>query len=81
MALLDKLINAGSALTGLDGKTPPKYNGASNYQKDLATSQLDLDGKTPVGYDKVSNYQKDLATSQLDLDGKTPSKYSDNLPR
>jgi len=81
MGLLDKLTKAGSVLTDLDGKTPVKYDGASNYQKDLATSQLDLDGKTPKSYDGVSNYEKDLATSQLDLDGKTPVKYSDNLPR
>jgi hypothetical protein len=81
MGLLDKLTKAGSALTGLDGKTPPKYDGASNYQKDLATSQLDLEGKTPTKYNGVSNYQKDLATSQLDLEGKTPNKYTDNLPK
>jgi hypothetical protein len=81
MGLLDKLIKAGSSLTGLDGKTPPKYNGASQYQKDLATSQLDLDGKTPSKYDGVSNYQKSLATSQLDLEGRTPNKYLDNPPR
>jgi hypothetical protein len=81
MGLLDKLTKAGSVLTNLDGKTPVKYNGASNYQKGLATSQLDLDGNTPLKYDGVSNYQKSLATSQLDLDGNTPSKYLDNPPR
>ena len=81
MGLLDKLTTAGSVLTDLDGKTPVKYDGASNYKKDLATSQLDLDGKTPLQYDGVSNYQKSLATSQLDLDGKTPSKYLDNPPQ
>ena len=81
MALLDKLTTAGSVLTDLDGKTPVKYDGASNYKKDLATSQLDLDGKTPLKYDGVSNYQKDLAASQLDLDGKTPIKYWDVRPR
>jgi hypothetical protein len=81
MGLLDKLTKAGSSLTGLDGKTPVKYDGASNYQKDLATSQLDLEGKTPTKYNGVSNYQKDLATSQLDLEGKTPNKYTDNLPK
>ena len=42
MGLLDKLQTAGSNLTNLDGKTPTKYDGASQYQKDLATSQLDL---------------------------------------
>ncbi len=81
MGLLDKLTTAGSVLTDLDGKTPKSYDGISNYQKDLATSQLDLDGKTPKSYDGVSNYEKDLATSQLDLNGKTPSKYLDNPPR
>ena len=81
MGLLDKLTKAGSELTGLDGKTPPKYDGVSNYQKSLATSQLDLEGKTPPKYDGVSKYQKSLATSQLDLEGKTPSKYLDNPPR
>jgi hypothetical protein len=81
MGLLDKLTKAGSSLTGLDGKTPVKYDGASNYQKDLATSQLDLEGKTPTKYNGVSNYQKSLATSQLDLEGKTPNKYTDNLPK
>lgn len=81
MGLLDKLTKAGSVLTDLDGKTPVKYDGASNYKKDLATSQLDLDGKAPLQYDGVSNYQKSLAASQLDLDGKTPSKYLDNPPK
>ena len=81
MGLLDKLTKAGSVLTDLDGKTPPKFGGASQYQKGLAASQLDLDGKTPLKYDGVSNYEKSLATSQLDLDGKTPSKYLDNPPR
>ena len=50
MGLLDKLTTAGSSLTDLDGKTPLKYDGVSNYQKDLAASQLDLDGKTPIKY-------------------------------
>ena len=50
MGLLDKLTTKGSVLTDLDGKTPLKYDGASNYQKDLATSQLDLNGKTPAKY-------------------------------
>jgi hypothetical protein len=79
MALLDKLQTQGSVLTDLDGKTPVKYDGASQYQKDLATSQLDLGGKTPVKYDGASQYQKDLATSQLDL--VNPTKYLDNLPK
>jgi hypothetical protein len=81
MGLLDKLTTAGSVLTDLDGKTPKTYNGVSNYEKDLATSQLDLGGKQPLKYDGVSNYEKVLATSQLDLNGKTPAKYSDNLPK
>ena len=42
MALLDKLQTQGSVLTDLDGKTPVKYDGVSQYQKDLAISQLDL---------------------------------------
>jgi len=79
MALLDKLQTAGSILTDLDGKTPVKYDGASQYQKDLATSQLDLGGKTPLKYDGASQYQKGLATSQLDL--VSPTKYLDNLPK
>lgn len=81
MGLLDKLTTAGSVLTNLDGKTPKAYDGVSNYEKDLATSQLDLNGKTPKSYDGVSNYEKGLATSQLDLNGKTPIKYTDNLPK
>ena len=81
MGLLDKLTKAGSVLTDLDGKTPKSYDGISNYEKDLATSQLDLDGKAPLQYDGISNYEKDLAISQLDLNGKTPVKYSDNLPK
>ena len=81
MGLLDKLTKAGSVLTDLDGKTPKSYDGISNYEKDLATSQLDLDGKAPLQYDGISNYEKYLAISQLDLNGKTPVKYSDNLPK
>ena len=50
MGLLDKLTTKGSVLTDLDGKTPLKYDGISNYEKDLAASQLDLNGKTPVKY-------------------------------
>ena len=81
MGLLDKLTTKGSVLTDLDGKTPLKYDGISNYEKDLAASQLDLNGKQPLKYDGISNYEKDLAASQLDLNGKTPAKYSDNKPR
>ena len=86
MALLDKLTTAGSVLTDLDGKTPKAYDGISNYEKDLATSQLDLGGKQPLKYDGVSNYEKVLVTSQLDLNGLAPKvagklPYLDNLPR
>jgi len=80
MRLLDKLQTGGSALTGLDGKSPKKYDGASQYQKDLATSQLDLDGKKPLEYNRQTVQIAGLAKSQLDLDGRTPDKYLDNLP-
>ena len=79
MGLID-LLNKGSQLTQWDGKTPKSFDGATQYQKDLAASQLDLDGKTPLAYDRLTQYQKSLAASQLDLDGKTPEKYTDNLP-
>lgn len=49
MGIID-LLNQGSQLTQWDGKTPKKYDGVTNYQKSLATSQLDLDGKTPPKY-------------------------------
>jgi hypothetical protein len=86
MGLLDKLQTAGSQLTSYDGKNPPKYDGISQYQKGLATSQLDLDGKQPLVYDRQSNYETDLAVSQLDLNGLAPKvngklPYLDNLPR
>jgi hypothetical protein len=86
MGLLDKLTTNGSVLTGLDGKTPVKYDGASNYKKDLATSQLDLDGNQPLAYNQKSNYATDLAVSQLDLNGLAPKvtgklPYLDNLPK
>ena len=48
MTLLDKLKTQGSTLTDVDGNTPKKYSGTSNYVKDLKTSQLDLDGKKPL---------------------------------
>lgn len=48
-SLLD-LLKQGSQLTQYDGKTPSKYQGISQYQRDLAVSQLDLDGKTPPKY-------------------------------
>ena len=86
MGLLDKLQTAGSQLTAYDGKNPTKYDGVSQYQKDLAISQLDLDGKQPLVQDRQSNYATDLAVSQLDLNGLTPKvngklPYLDNLPR
>lgn len=80
MGLLD-LLKKGSQLTQWDGKNPQPFDNATQYQKGLATSQLDLDGKTPVAYDRLTQYQKSLAVSQLDLDGKTPPKYLDNPPR
>lgn len=80
MALLD-LLQKGSTLTEFDGKTPQTYNGASNYEKDLAESTLDLNGRKPLQYDKQSIQVAGLEKSQLDLDGKTPLKYLDNLPR
>lgn len=80
MGLLD-LLKKGSQLTQWDGSNPKTFDGATQYQKDLATSQLDLDGKTPVAYDRLTQYQKSLAVSQLDLDGKTPPKYLDNPPK
>jgi hypothetical protein len=78
MALLDKLQTQGSVLTNLDGKTPPNYDGVSQYPNDLATSQLDLNNKTTQKYKGISQYQKGLITSQLDL--VKPTKYLDNLP-
>lgn len=84
MALLNKLTNDGSRLTDLDGKNGTKYNGKSNYQKDLSTSQLDLNGKTPSKYSVgivtpglplSKNAKKGLAVSNLDLDGKRPKFY------
>jgi hypothetical protein len=73
-SLLDKLQKDGSQLSGLDGKSSPIYTGESQYQKDLATSQLDLDGKTPLSYTGVSKYQENLDKSQLDV-GVIKAKY------
>ena len=81
MGLLDKLTKDGSILSGLDGGAPSPYDGASQYEQGLRTSQLDLDGKDPAKYDQVSVYEKGLALSRLDLDGVTPPKYYDNLPK
>jgi hypothetical protein len=81
MGLLDKLTKDGSTLSGLDGITPPSYDGASQYELGLRTSQLDLDGKDPAKYDQLTAYQKGLALSRLDLDGLDPLPYLNNLPR
>jgi hypothetical protein len=79
MGLLN-LLKKGSLLSANDGATPESYNQSTQYQKGLASSQLDLDGKTPSSYNQITQYEKGLAISQLDLDGKTPTKYTDNLP-
>jgi hypothetical protein len=86
MGLLDKLKTGGSNLSAYDGNQPLKYDQKSNYQADLAKSNLDLDGKQPKVYDKKSNYANDLAVSQLDLNGLKPKvngklPYLDNLPK
>jgi hypothetical protein len=86
MGLLDKLNTAGSTFSDYDGKNPTKYDGSSNYIKDLATSQLDLGGRQPKPYDQMSNYSTDLAISKLDLNGLAPKvagklPYLDNLPK
>ena len=47
MDLLNKLQTQGSNLTNLDGGTPEKFSGASNYPKGLAASQLDLSSSNP----------------------------------
>ena len=81
MGLLDKLTKDGSTLSEFDGLTPKSYDGASQYQQDLAVSQLDLDGKDPAKYDQATAYQKSLAFSRLDLDGLDPLPYLNNLPK
>jgi len=80
MGLLEKLQSQGSLLTSNDGETPSKYEGISQYEKDLAVSQLDIDPKKLKKYDGASQYKKDLETSLLDLDPTKVSKYLDNLP-
>jgi hypothetical protein len=80
MGILDKLQTEGSLLTGLDGKTPTKYDGVSRYEQGLAESQLDLNGKKPLEYDRQTKQIAGLTKSQLDLEGKTPTQYLDNLP-
>ena len=78
-SLLNKLQKDGSQLSLLDGKTSPVYNGRSQYQKDLETSQLDLDGKKPLEYNRqtiqIANLTKPKTTKDLDLNGRTPEKY------
>ena len=81
MGLLDKLTKDGSILSGLDGGAPSPYDGASQYEQGLKTSQLDLDGKDPAKYDQATAYQKGLALSKLDLDGLDPLPYLNNLPK
>jgi hypothetical protein len=80
-SLLNLLKSKGSVLTNLDGKTPPSFDGTSQYEEGLATSQLDLDGKRPLQYDRQTVQIAGLEKSQLDLNGVTPEKYLDNLPR
>lgn len=74
-SLLNKLQKDGSQLSGLDGKNSPIYDGKSQYQRDLAISQLDLDGKKPLEYNRQTIQIAGLTKSQLDLEGKTPEKY------
>lgn len=80
MSTLLNLLNKGSQLTQWDGKTPKSYDGASQYEIDLAKSQLDLDGKKPLQYDRQTIQIAGLEKSQLDLNG-NPIKYLDNLPK
>jgi hypothetical protein len=80
MALLN-LLEKGSQLTQWDGKTPNSYNGITQYQQGLNSSQLDLNGVKPLEYDRQTIQIAGLTQSQLDLDGKTPEKYLDNLPK
>ena len=71
MSLLD-LLKRGSQLTAYDGSTPPSFDGATQYPRGLATSQLDLNGTRPRSFDGATQYERGLAVSQLDLDGRTP---------
>lgn len=68
MGLLNRLLNLGSTLSGLDGATP----NVPNFQ----------DSKYIVGDETLNPTQLDMnpGDSSLDLDGITPSKYTDNLP-
>ena len=50
MALLNKLTQNGSLLSGLDGKKPLEYNRQTKQIAGLTKSQLDLDGKNPKKY-------------------------------
>ena len=50
MALLNKLTEEGSLLSGLDGKKPLEYDKQTLQIAGLTKSQLDLDGKTPEKY-------------------------------
>ena len=71
MGLKDKLVNQGSNLSDLDGKTASQMPGA-NPQSRLHY-EYSINGQPPFNGSKPS-------PSTLDLDGKTPSKYTDNLP-
>ena len=81
MALLNKLTQDGSLLSGLDGKKPLEYDKQSIQISGLIKSQLDLNGKKPLEYDKQTVQIAGLTKSQLDLDGKIQKKYLDNLPK
>jgi hypothetical protein len=63
-SLLNLLKSKGSVLTNLDGKTPPSFDGTSQYEEGLATSQLDLDGKRPLQYDRQTVQIAGLEKSQ-----------------
>ena len=69
MGLLNRLLNFGSNLSGLDGATQnvPNFQDSKYIEGDETLNpgnQLDLNP----------------GDSTLDLDGDTPSKYVDNLP-
>lgn len=69
MALLNKLQNQGSTLSGLDGATPsiPVFADSKLHK------EYSINGE-PQMVNKPS-------PSNLDLKGVTPPKYTDNLPR
>jgi hypothetical protein len=68
MALLDKLQNQESTLSGLNGATPsiPVFKESTLHKEYSINGEPEMVNKpTP---------------SNLDLNGATPSKYMDNLP-